>query len=107
MTKPKLRSRVLIKKPKIIYKDLKQKGLCGLAYSYLDGDEHKAEISNKLSDSETCKTLYHELTHLSLPDLKEPKVIRMEKLYGEAIWRMVLRLKRKWKKEWDKKRHNT
>jgi len=41
-------------------------------------------------------TCMHELFHLLLPDLSERNIIRIEKTFGQALWKSVKRLKKKW-----------
>ena len=99
MSRP-IHSRVILKEPKVVFKHLdEKKGVVGLAYSGL----HKAEIETRQNDAELIKTCVHELFgHLMLPDLSEKQVIRLEKIYGTALWKVILRLKRKWLKSLDK-----
>lgn len=97
-----LYSRVIIRKPKIIFKDLSAQEVVGLAYSINDGEEHKAEIEKNQTDRELLLTSFHEISHLMLPELSEAQIIRLEKTYGVALWNIVLRLKRKWLNNLDK-----
>jgi len=87
-------SRVKIRKPKTVFKDLSKDGVVGLAYD----DEHKAEIDPKQSDRELFLTAFHEYSHLTIPDLTEKQVIKLEKTIGVSLWKIVCRLRRKWLK---------
>lgn len=90
-----LKSRVVIRKPKVIYRDLGKDGPVGLSTF----DENLAEISPAQSDRELFLTHFHETCgHLLLPDLTENQVIRLEKTMGVALWKCVCRLRRKWLK---------
>jgi hypothetical protein len=94
-----IRSRVVIKKPKIIFKDLKEHGVVGLAYDYRDGEGHKAEVEAAQTDRELWLTTFHEVCgHLTNPELSERQVIKLEKTVGVALWKVILRLRRKWLK---------
>lgn len=93
-----MKSRVVIKKPKVIFKSLKHEGVVGLAYDYRDGDGHKVEIDPNQTDRELFLTTFHEFQHLTTPDLTEAQVRRLENLIGVALWKVVLRLRRKWLK---------
>ena len=86
-------SRVVIKKPKVVFKKFKKTTNVGYAYP----GEHRVEIAINQTDAELCGTLFHELCHLMLPDLRESQIIKIELLYGKALYKAVLRLKRKWK----------
>jgi hypothetical protein len=92
-------SKVVIKKPRVVYKDLSEDFVVGYALE----DEYEAQIDPKQSDKELMLTGVHELFHLILPDLTERQIIKLEKTSGRAIWNMAMRLKRKWKKEWETK----
>jgi len=39
------------------------------------------------------------LTH---PTLTEKQVIKLERVVGVAMWKIVCKLRRKWRKEWEK-----
>ena len=91
-----IHSRIVIKKPQIIFKSLKEQNVVGLAYDYRDGDGHKAEIDPRQSDKEFFLTCQHELFHLMMPSLTEKQIIQLEQTYGESMWKVVLRLRRKW-----------
>ncbi len=98
-----IHSRVVLKKPKVVFKDLSSEGVVGLTYDYQINGEHKAEIEKVQTDRELFLTTVHEIiSHLLLPDLTEKQAIKLEKLYGVALWNVVLRLKRKWLKSLDK-----
>ena len=90
-----LRSKVVLKKPRVIYKDLSKEECVGLAYD----DENKVEIHPDQTDSELFKTVYHELAHITLPDLQEKHIVRLEKTVGQLLWLVILRLKRKWARQ--------
>jgi hypothetical protein len=90
-----LHSRVVIKKPTIKFKKFKKEET-NVGYAYRA--EHKVEVDTGICDSEIFKTLFHEIIHLLLPNLKESQVVKIEKIYGEAMWLAVLRLKKKWRK---------
>ena len=94
MARP-LISRVVIKKPKVQFKKFKKEET---NVGYAHRAEHKVEVDTGICDSEIFKTLAHELGHLLLPDLNEKQIIKFEKFYGDALWKTVLRLKRKWLK---------
>lgn len=88
-----IKSKVVIKKPNIVYKDLTKDKALGLAYE----DEHRAEIDNHLSERETFLTAFHEICgHLTLPNLSERQVVKLEEVIGVSMWKVVLRLKRQW-----------
>ena len=92
MARP-LFSRVVIKKPKIQFKHFRKDTNVGYAYPA----DHKAEIEIKQSNKEFFLTVIHEVIgHLTLPDLNEGQVIRLERITGEALWKAVLRLRQKW-----------
>lgn len=90
------KSRIVIKKPTIVFKDLSADGVVGWAYK---DDDHLAEIHVNQSDREIFLTSFHECFHLTLPDLKETPIIKLENTVGVALWKVVLRLKKKWLKE--------
>ena len=95
-------SKVCIKKPKVVFKDLSKDGVVGYALE----DEHEIQIDPKQTDRELFLTCLHEsLGHLLLPDLTEKQVVRIEKTYGVIMWNIVLRLRRKWKKQWETEHH--
>jgi hypothetical protein len=91
------RSKVIIKKPKVVFKSIPaHEDASGIAYK----DKMLAEIEIKQTDKEIFLTSFHEIIgHLLLPDLTERQVRRLEKVMGKAMWRIVLRLRRKWKKK--------
>jgi len=98
-----LNSRVIIKKPRIIYADLAkkygQRYLMGLATGY----DHTAEISIRQNDRELFLSGFHEIVgHLTHPTLTEKQVIKLERVVGVAMWKIVCKLRRKWRKEWEK-----
>jgi hypothetical protein len=91
-------SRVIFKKPKVVYKDLRKDGVVGLAYN--DKTEDKLgtiEIDPKQTDRELFLTSFHEILHIMTPDLTEKQVVRLEKRFGKSLWNTVCRLRRKWK----------
>lgn len=90
----KITSRVVIRKPKIVNKNLAKEKAVGLAYS----DGHLVEIDPNQSEKEYFLTLYHELSHLTLPDLSEANTIKLEKIIGGELWKLVTKFKKKWKK---------
>lgn len=99
-----IQSRIIIKKTKVSYKDLSQEKVVGLAYN--DGDGPKIDIHNDQSDRELFLTMYHELSHHLLPDLREKQIVKIEKTVGVTLWKVVCRLKRKWEREWEKEHTN-
>ena len=94
-----IHSRVVLKKPRVSFKDLSSQNVVGLAYDIL----HKIELEKNQSDKQIFCTLLHEIGHLMLPQLSEKQIIKLEKIYGETLWKIVLRLKKKWLKGLDKK----
>lgn len=88
-----LKSKVVIKQPKIVWEDLSDDNVVG--YALQDGS-HIAEIDPNQTDREVFLTVFHELMHLNLPDLKEKYVSKLEKTSGLALWKIVLLLKRSW-----------
>ena len=91
-------SRVVIKKPKVVYKDLSREGVVGLAYKDED-NRNLVEIDPFQTDAEFIKTIVHELGHQFLPDLSERQIVKFEKTFGKAVWNGVCRLRRKWVKD--------
>jgi hypothetical protein len=91
------RSKVVLKKSKIVYKDLTKEGVVGYAFKEDDG-ENKVELEPKQSDRELFLTACHELGHNLLPELSERQIIRFEKTFGVNLWKVVCRLRRKWSK---------
>lgn len=95
----KIYSKIVIKKPRVVFKDLSSQGAVGFAY----GEEHLVEIDPNQSDRELFLTTFHEVSgHLVMQDLTEKQVVKLEKTVGVALWLVVLRLRRKWRKEWGK-----
>lgn len=105
MAKP-LYSKVVLKRSKVIFKDLSKERVgkyhaVGFAYKDENG-ENRVEIEPKQTDKELFATTAHELAHNLLPSLTENQIIKFEKTFGYNLWLVVLRLRRKWKKEWAK-----
>ena len=93
-----IRSRVVLKKSKVIYKNLTD-GIVGFAYKD-EEDENLVEVDPNQSDAQLILSLIHELAHNLLPNLSEPNIIKLEKTFGKNIWLCVMRLRRKWYKKW-------
>jgi Zn-dependent peptidase ImmA (M78 family) len=87
-------SRVILKKQKIKYKNLSKENAVGFAYK----EDNLIEIEPNQSDRELFLTVCHELAHNLLPDLSEKQIVKLEKTFGVSLWNVVLRLRRKWKK---------
>jgi hypothetical protein len=97
MARP-LYSKVVIKKPTVVHKDLSKEFCVGLSYE----DGHLVEIEPKQSDRQYLLSLFHELCHLTFPTLTEKQIIKLENVIGGELWKGVSRLRRKWKKEFKK-----
>ena len=68
-----------------------------MVVGYALDDEHTAEIDPKQTDRELFLTAFHETAgHLTLPDLTERQVLRLEATVGVALWNIILKLRRKW-----------
>ena len=68
-----------------------------MVVGYALDDEHTAEIDPKQTDREIFLTAFHETAgHLTLPDLTERQVLRLEATVGVALWNIILKLRRKW-----------
>ena len=74
-------SRVKIREPKIINKEL-EGNILGLAYQ----EGFEIEIDPRQFSKEYLNTLIHEMLHCFLPDLSERNIIRMAGLMTNAIW---------------------
>ena len=90
-----LTSKVIIKKPKVEIKDLRDEAegkskIVGLAYD----KGYRIEIEPNQTEREFFLTTFHELFHLVLPDLSERQIIKLEKLIGSALWKIVLKQRR-------------
>jgi hypothetical protein len=92
-------SRVIFKRPKVVYKHIREMGVVGLAYNDRQDDKYgTVEVDPRQSDAEFIKTTVHELLHWHFPDLTERQVVKMEKAFGKKVWNAVSRLRRKWNK---------
>lgn len=100
MAKRRIRSKVVIQRVKIYHKNLSKDKVVGYAYS---GSEPYIEIDPNQTDKEYFLTSVHELLHLLLPDLSEKQIIKIEKTFGQCLWKSVRRLKKKWKMKKKKK----
>jgi len=89
-------SRVVIKKPRTSFKDLSDEDenvtIVGLAYD----KAHRIEVDPNQSNKEIFLTSYHEFMHITLPDLTERQIIKLEGTIGVALWKVVCKLRRKW-----------
>lgn len=101
MAKRRLRSKVVIQRVKVYHKNLSKDKVVGYAYS---GFDPYIEIDPNQTDKEYFLTCTHELLHLLLPDLGEREIIRIEKTFGQCLWKSVRRLKKKWKDKIKKKK---
>ena len=83
-------SRIEFRQPHIFTKKLND-DIAGLAFQ----DLGVAFIDPRQTNRDYFLTSFHELLHLMLPDLKEKKIFELERKYGAALWRVVLRLNRR------------
>lgn len=97
-----LKSKIVLKRSKVVYKDLSSDGVVGYAYKD-ENNENRIEIDPNQCDSEFFLSYGHELGHNLLPDLSEKQIIKFEQTFCRDMLKAVMRLKRKWRKEWEKK----
>lgn len=95
------RTKISFKKSKVVYKEIPEPGVLGLAYKE-EGD-NLVEIETRQSDRELFLTTAHELFHNLLPELSERQIILLEKTFGVNLWKTICRLRRKWEQEVGKK----
>lgn len=82
-----IRSRVVIKCPNIVEKDLTKRKAWGEAYPPI----HEIDIEKKAWNKLKFRVYIHELTHCLLPDLTEKQVLKIEQIWGDILWNRLVR----------------
>lgn len=80
-------SRVKLRRPKIVHKDLTADGVWG----YANQEDFEIEIERNQVSKEYLNTLIHEMLHCFLPDLKEQHIRKMADLLSDEIWKRKYR----------------
>lgn len=75
-------SKVVLRKPKVIEKDLTKDNVWGWATP----DEFEIEIEKNQKSIEYLNTLIHEMLHCFLPDLSEKQITKMANIMSKEIW---------------------
>lgn len=80
-------SRVKLRKPTIVHKDL----MADEVWGYADKEDFLVEIEPNQKSKEYLNTLIHEMLHCFLPDLEEQHIRKMADLLSAEIWRRKYR----------------
>ena len=83
-----------IKAPTVAIKKIPlSEGRKALGYYY--AEDHHIEIERDQTDKEFLSTAIHELLHAMAPLWGENKVLRVEKIMADAIWKLGYRSHRR------------
>ncbi len=76
------RTKVVLRKPRITEKDLRESVVLGLATK----EDFEIDIEKNQNSKEFLSTLIHECCHVWLPDLSEANIIKMSDMLRDIIW---------------------
>jgi hypothetical protein len=78
-------------KIKVVHRKLGKEKAYGLCSPGKKEGEWLLEIDERLRGKEHLKTLIHEVCHAVFPNASESAVTRVEKIFGDVLWRQGYR----------------
>ena len=81
------KSKVVLKHPTIVEKDLTADNVWGWA----NQEDFEIEVEKTQPSKEYLNTLIHEMIHCMLPNLAEKSVVKMANIMTDEIWRKRFR----------------